>query len=404
MDLLHTDDLEGSVKQLDDAFLAATTASEAAEEHFLDLLDEALVTLYTYKKRVVCTGLEWMFQSLDTHDNFAERFRTLFPEVTDAFLEASGVNTRILDVTCSALLQLVPENERLGFCRTLILRQGPHCKQWTSNLSRHGINNEDIAELLFDILEDEETPAEACDQLISVITANKRTDKVDLHPEFRLLGAQEFQIAAELCAEHNPAKVLATLQGKFWDGHDQTQGFTWQLNHLLGTDALDEIIAVAVEACKDTESKVDYIAQLYKRTVRNRGIDVLIREALERDNKTYFDSHMAQCLANSQDRLILLYQTELYKLIHEYATSLAWYIDERLRDAMANMGWRVAHVSISMHQHRPSRYVELDEQRYIQPFSDRFFPKRGEEVLFNPSTGKQLGARTHAASFLKIER
>lgn len=402
MDLLHTDDLEGSVKQLDEAFLAAT-ASEEAEEHFLDLLDEALVTLYTHKKRVVCIGLEWMFQSLDNHDNFVEQLRKMLSEITDAFLEASEVNTRILDVTCSALLQLVPQHERLGFCRTLILHQGPHCKQWVSNLSRHGIDNEDIADLLFDVLEDEET-TEACSKLIRVMTANRRTDKVDQHPEFLLLGTEEFQIAAELCAEHEPAKVLETLQGKFWDGHDQTQGFTWQVNHLLGTEVLDKIIAVAIEACGNANSKVDYIGQLYKRTVRNRGIDVLIRDALERNNKTYFDSHMAQCLANSQDRLILLYQTELYKLLHEHATSLAWYIDERLRDAMANMGWHVAYVSISMHQHRPSRYVELDGQRYIQPFSDRFFPKRGEEVLFNPSTGKQLGARTHAASFLKIER
>ena len=404
MDLLYTDDLDGSVTQLNEAFLSAAPDNEAATDRFLDLLDEALVTLYTHKKRVVCIGLEWMFQSMDAHDDFIERLRELLPEVTDAFLEASEVNPRILDVTCSSLLHLIPKEERLSFCRTLILRQGPHCRQWAVNLSRTGIDNEDIAKLLFDLLEDETVPAETRDKLVHVITANRRTDLVELHPEFRLLGAEEFRIAAELCAEHNPAKVLATLDLRFWNGHGEIRGFTWQVNHLLGTDALDEIVAIAVKANKDSESKVSYIGQLYKRTMSDRGIEVLTEQALQKNSKSFFKSHMAACLENSQDRLVLLYQTVLYKLVHEYATPLAWYIDERLRDALAKKGWRVAHVHISMHKHRPSRYVDLDGHRYVLSYSSRFYPKQGEEVIFNPSMATQLSPNTSAVSFLKLER
>lgn len=404
MDLLHTDDLEGPIKGLDEAFLSAAPDDDAAADHFLDLLDEALVTMYTHKKRVVCIGLEWMFRSMDTHENFSERLRELLPDITDAFLEASEVNPRILDVTCSTLLHLVPKEERLSFCRTLILRRGPHCRQWAVNLSRSGVDDEDIAELLFDLLEDETVPAEVRDKLISVITANRPTDLVELHPEFQLLGAEEFRIAAELCAEYNPTKVLATLDIKFWNGHGETRGFTWQINHLLGTDALDAIVAIAVEANKDSESKVSYIGQLYKRTMSDRGIDVLTEQALQKNSKSFFKSHMAACLENSQDKLVLLYQTVLYKLVHEYATPLAWYIDERLRDALAAKGWHVAHVNVAMHKHKPSRYVDFDGLRYIQPYGNRFFPKQGEKVIFNPSTAKQLSPSTLTVSLLKLER
>jgi hypothetical protein len=398
-----TDDLDGWVIKLDAAFQIAE-ANDHMVDTFLDLLDEALVTLYRHAKRELCVGLEWIFLGRNAQEDFLERFLDTVPDPTDMFLEASELNPRIIDVTCSALLSLIPKSRRLDFARKLIIRQGPHCKQWISNLQTHGLDNEDITEILFDILEDENTPTAARDRLIFTLTGNRINKFVGKEAEFLLLGAEEYQIAAEICAEHNPRRVLESLQRTSWDSRDQARGFTWRINQLLGSAALEEIVSIALEANRGSSSKVDYMGQLRKRTMLSGGIEHLVSYALEKGNKQLFRSHMAACLAKSGDNLILLYQTQLYKLFHEHASELGWYIDSCIQQELVRLGWYVAHVEITMHKHRPSRHICHDGLRFVQPYGNRFFPRQGEEVLFNPTSGTLIGDGVYAVSFLKLDR
>lgn len=401
METKSTEDLEGGVAELEAAFQAALLDTTTTDQ-FLDLLDEAMTTLYTHARRRVWIGLEWMHQSLDQDsDKFVKNFRRLIPDPMEFFTEFDD-HPAIISVTCSALLNLIPEKDRLELVRPLLLREGPHSKNWVKVLQQYGIPDDDIAELVFDLLEDEEASPKARDETVKYLVANRQTDLVDKQPEFLLLGAEDYQVVAEFCAKHSPKRVLETLQLKFWDGRDETRGFTWQINHLIGTAGLEEVVAVALEA--RNRSKVNYVAQLRKRTLFSGGIENLVDYVLEKGNKTLFHLHLKACLAESGDDLIIIYQTKLYKLFHEHASELGWYVDSCIQKELARLGWYVAHVDITMHKHRPSRHLRHGGLCYIQPYGNRFFPRQGEEVLFNPTSGKPVGPGVYAVSFLKLER
>lgn len=405
MEIKRIDEVEEAIASLEAAFLASL--AEASSEPFMAALGDAMVMIYVDGPKDSCIGLEWMHRSIKSgRPEFASQLQGLIPNPTEFFLRFSEYNPLVISVTSSTLLQLIPEKERLEFIRAVILRHGPNSKRWTWYPTEYGISPEDLTDLAFDLLESDEATPEAREEFVLLMTAGRSLEKVKELPELALFGLENYRAMAEICAELNPLSVLETVSVKHWH-NGLSHGFAWQVDHIAGAATLARVVAIAIDTLGYPTEKGDEY-ELRLEILRHRNLVTLVEGCLKSDNAELYDELAQFCFNDPQFEIVATYQSGLHRLIKQYPGELADRISQTLQARLQDRGWYIGTVLMGMHQLKPIRYVERITKedvalRYVQPYGSRFFPARGEEVLYCVSAARKIGAKTFVATFVKLQ-
>lgn len=351
-------------------------------------------------------GMYWLHQRGNDLPKLTALFQKAVVDPGEFFLQHNEYNVAVSDVACSSLLHLVPQEERSMFIRPVILRWGPHCRRWSKAPAFEGVPRSTLESIAYGLLESERTAREARERYEQMLSVEKHALGVDFSERWHDLSDRQILEIAQDIMRRNPLRLAQMLSVP---KNNLVLGLAWQLKSRHGQNCIDELLSLAPgvsnAAPKKPQKVVKDRPKAVDATSEEESLVALIEHSLQRNKQELFDTQVKRFYEHDFDAFILLYQTELHKLLRRHNGPLAKHIEASLKEKLAERGWRVDKIT-SRRWWFTRAHLEVTfaggSVTYLQNRGAPFNPQEGQEVLYCVRNAKSVKTGVFCVNFLEL--
>ncbi len=391
-------------------------------------------------------GLSW----LHTLFQRAERARRMNREnVQDNpdVIAVKTLRTRVLDMasvfraclhnhhiavvlSITELLELVDEPDRAAFMHDVLAHQEPYNSCWVNACIKAGITQDEIAEAILGLLRRSTKPdqgrrsflvndfLENGGGMVGPTSDRSGWEFLEQNTPWSVLSDNQLIAAMRLCIDKTPETFFGPRPV------NSTLTFAESLAIRLSAEQLQTLLAEAADKLTSLAGiSVGVFSRLALQQQRmlieelpGCGIELLVHTATRLpDHFTFFKGQAPKVCDEASTALSgqfckLQPQLEVLRKQSDTLRRFADHVDRTLVKQLELQGYVVGTLIEEMHKGRRQLCVRLGDHTYVEQrgssfSSERYFPERGDRVVFMPSNGRKLvPGRVTAVVFRLVSR